>query len=145
MAGKRFEQGWFTPKHPEKYVGDVTKIRYMSSYELEMHTFLDGNEKVIKWSSEEIVIPYVKPTTNRIHKYYVDYWVQYYDRDGNVITDLIEVKPASQTKPPRKNHKHALYEQLTYAINVAKWTAAQSYARSKGWNFRIVTEKSIFR
>lgn len=142
---KRFTQGYYTPINPQKYVGDVTKIRYMSSYELEMHKFLDGNTNVLKWASEEIAIPYLKPTDGQWHKYYPDYWVQYVNKDGEIKHELIEVKPAAQTRAPRRNHKHALYEQLTYAVNVAKWEAATRFCREKDWTFRIVTERSIFK
>lgn len=144
-TGRRYRQGIFTPKHPEKYRGDSTRIRYMSSWELEMHNFLDNNPNVVEWSSEEIAIPYIKPTDGRIHRYYPDYLVTYKTRTGQLITELIEVKPKSQTKQPRKTHKHALYEQATYAINIAKWQAATKFANDRGWIFRIVTENSIFR
>lgn len=126
-------------------MGDPTKIRYMSSWELETHQFFDGNEKVVRWSSEEIAIPYIKPTDGRIHKYYPDYYVEYINNAGQLIKEIIEVKPLSQTKAPRSNHKHKLYEQLTFAVNVAKWEAAQSFCRQRGIKFRIITEKSIFR
>jgi TnsA endonuclease N terminal len=145
MAGKRFTQGLFTPRNPHKYVGDPTKIRYMSSYELETHKFFDGNEHVLRWSSEEIAIPYIKPTDNRVHKYYPDYWVEYVNKDGEVVQEIIEVKPASQTRAPRANSKHKLYEQLTLAVNIAKWQAAQAFCNAKGIKFRIITEKSIFK
>ena len=81
MAGKRFEQGQYIPRNPHKYVGDIDKIRYMSSYELETHKFFDNNERVLRWSSEEIAIPYLKPTDGRVHKYYPDYWVEYVNID----------------------------------------------------------------
>jgi hypothetical protein len=69
-------QGYFKPRHPEKYVGDVNKIRFMSSWELQADKFLDDNPNVLRWSSEEIVIPYVKPTDGKVHRYYPDYWVE---------------------------------------------------------------------
>lgn len=145
MAGKQFTQGLFTPRNPHKYIGDPTKIRYMSSYELETHKFFDGNERVLRWSSEEIAIPYLKPTDRKMHKYYPDYWVEYINKDGEVVQEIIEVKPASQTRVPRANSKHKVYEQLTLAVNVAKWQAAQAFCESKGWKFRIITERSIFK
>lgn len=145
MAGKNFKQGWFTPKHPEKYVGDVTKIRYMSSYELEMHEFLDNNVNVLRWSSEEISISYIKPTDGKLHKYYPDYWVEYRTRTGDIVQEIIEVKPKQQTRTPRSNSKHSLYEQLTFAVNVAKWKAAQAFCDAHGIKFRVITERSIFK
>lgn len=143
--GGRFRQGFYTPRHPEKYIGDVTKIRFMSSWELETHQFFDNNPNVLHWSSETIAIPYMKPTDGRIHKYYPDYFVEYINSAGEVVQEIIEVKPAAQTKAPRKTHKHALYEQLTYAINTAKWEAAVRFCAERNIKFRIITEKSIFK
>jgi len=141
-----YRQGRYIPKNPSKYIGDITKIRYMSSWEYEMHKFLDNNPNVIEWASEEIAIPYLKPTDNKIHKYYVDYYVKYIDKHGNIKTELIEVKPAKQTKLSRsKKTATQLHENITFAINVAKWKAAQEFAQKKGWMFRIITENQLFK
>lgn len=146
----RFQQGYYKPKNPHKYLGDTDKIRYMSSYELETHRFLDNNPNVLLWQSEEIAIPYLKPTDGKVHKYYPDYWVEYVTKHGEIKRMLVEVKPSSQTKAPRANRKHALYEQLTYAVNRAKWEAAikwceyQSKVDEIPVEFRIVTERKIF-
>jgi len=142
---KAYRQGLFTPKNPEKYIGDVTKIRYMSSWELEAHSFFDRNDRVIRWSSEPIAIPYIKPTDGKIHKYYPDYYVEYIDKDKNVVRELMECKPKSQTRAPRANHKHKLYEQVTFAVNQAKWAAAIEWCKQRGISFRVITENSIFR
>jgi hypothetical protein len=141
-----FHQGLYVVKNPHKYLGDVTKVRYMSSWEYECHTYFDCNDQVIKWGSETIAIPYLKPTDGRIHKYFVDYFVQYINKDGEVCTELIEVKPLTQTKLSRsKNARTKLYENVVLSINRAKWAAATEYVNQKGWKFRIVTEKSIFK
>jgi len=46
----RFKQGLYTPRNPQKYLGDPEKIRYMSSWEYETHKFFDNNEKVLQWA-----------------------------------------------------------------------------------------------
>lgn len=141
-----YKQGQYTPKNPHKYVGDLSKIYYRSSYELQMHQFFDMNPNVLRWSSEEVVVPYVKPTDGKVHRYFVDYWVEYRDKDGNINVELIEVKPLQQTRNSRsKNTKTRINEQITYAVNVAKWQCAQQYAIERGWKFRIITERSLFR
>lgn len=142
---KNFRQGYYEVKNPHKYEGDTAKVRFMSSWEYETHTFMDCNERVLRWSSECIAIPYLKPTDGRVHRYYPDYWVEYVNRDGEIIQEIIEVKPLAQTKAPRKNHKHVLYEQLTLAVNLAKWSAAEAFCQANGMKFRIITEKSIFK
>jgi len=141
-----YRQGYYTPKNPEKYVGKADKIRYMSSWEYDLDRFLDGNPNVLEWSSEPIGIPYLKPTDGRIHKYYPDYWVKYKNTKGEIIQEILECKPHAQTIQPRNTrNKRNLYEQVTYAINVAKWQACQAWCDAHGIKFRIVTEKSLFR
>jgi len=142
----RFRQGWYQLKHPEKYVGDPMKIRYMSSWELKTHQFLDNNPNILKWSSEELVIPYLKPTDNRVHRYFPDYWVLFRNKAGQQIQEVWEVKPHSQTKRSRsRNSKNRLYEDVQYAVNMAKWQAAQQFCDKYGMKFRVLTEREIFR
>ena len=141
-----FKQGYYVLKHPEKYVGDPNKVRYMSSWELDAHKFLDNDPRVIKWSSETIAIPYLKPTDRRVHKYYPDYFVQYRDAKGKIHNEIIEVKPYRETQPPKsKRNKTRIQEELTYAINLAKWSAAQKYCNKYNIRFRLLTEKEIYR
>ena len=111
-----------------------------------MNKFLDNNPNVIHWSSEPIAIPYVKPTDGKVHRYYPDYWVEYRNKRGELIQEIFEVKPKKQTKRSRtRNPKSKLYEDITFAINVAKWQAAQEFCKSRGMNFKIITETSLFK
>lgn len=138
----KFNQGYYVPQHPEKYVGaDVTKIRYMSSWELKFNQFLDNNPNILRWASESIAIPYLKPTDNRVHKYYPDYWIEYRTREGEILQEIIEIKPANQVK---LNKRPSTYQQLTYAVNLAKWASCQKFCESKGIGFRLLTEKELF-
>lgn len=141
-------KGWYTVKHPEKYVGDVTRVRYMSSWEKDCHGFLDNNPNILRWSSEEIKIPYIKPTDGRIHHYYPDYWVEYKNRHGEIVQEIIEVKPLDQTTKPQvrgKSRKTQLHESIRYEINKAKWIAAQQFCDKYGIKFRVITEKLAYR
>lgn len=145
---KNYKQGYYQVKNPQKYVGDADHVVYRSSWELEMNKFLDNNPNVLEWGSEILAIEYLKPTDKKIHRYFVDYYVKFRMADGSIKTELIEVKPAAQTQAPKKTGKSKqtqLYEQLTYAINVAKWTQATKYAEARGWKFRLVTENELFR
>lgn len=142
---KRFLQGKYKPKNPHKYVGDLNKVVYRSSYELQMHKFLDNNERVLRWSSEEVIIPYVKPTDGRVHRYFPDYWCEYVTKEGEILQEIIEVKPKSQTRTPRVNSKQRLYEQVTLAINMAKWRACDAWCKQHNMKFRIITERSVFK
>lgn len=143
----RFKQGYYTPVNPDKYIGkDGDKIRYMSSWELNFNRFLDNNPNILRWSSEDIAIPYIKPTTGRVHRYFPDYWIEYQDASGALKQEIIEVKPKSQTRRTRsKNPKTRLYEDITYAINIAKWQAATEFCKQHGMIFRILTEHELFK
>lgn len=141
---RRYEQGYYTPIHPEKIIGDPKKIRYMSSWELNFDRFLDGNPNILRWGSEVIHIPYMNPLDGKVHKYWVDYIVEYKDRQGNIVVELIEVKPKSQTSLPSKRNKHHITEAMRYAVNEAKWKHAAAFCQTKGWKFRIVTEDQLF-
>jgi glycerate-2-kinase len=70
-------------------------------------------------------------------------------KEGNIIKKyLIEIKPSSQTRTPKasKNKKASslLYEQTQWIVNQAKWEAAKAYAKKRGFEFIILTEKELF-
>ena len=146
MASTRFRQGFYTPKHPEKYMGDPSRIVYRSSWELNLHKFFDNNTRVTRWGSEIIKIPYIKPTDGRVHHYYPDYFVEFINTEGEIVRELIELKPLAQTRQPRSTRgKQNLYENLTFVINVAKWKQAELWCKKHGVTWRIITERDVFR
>lgn len=139
-------QGYFKPKNPHKYKGDPTNIIYRSSWELKLMKYLDERKDVVKWGSEEIVIPYRSPIDGRVHRYFPDFVVTKINKDGIQETALIEVKPKSQTQPPKRQNKitkRYLTEVKTWGVNEAKWRAALEYCKDRGWTFHIFTEKEL--
>lgn len=146
----KFHKGRYVLKNPDKYVGNKDNIVYRSSWEKVMMINLDNNPNVWKWTSEETVIPYISPLDNRRHKYYMDFTVFYKDKEGEVYTTLIEVKPYAQTIEPvlTKGKKKKTFdrEMKTYLVNQAKWKHARTLAESKkNCKFVIMTEKDIFK
>lgn len=136
----------FTPLHPEKYTGDPTNIIMRSSWETKFAIWCDNNPSVIKWNSEETIVPYVCPTDNRWHRYFIDFRIQVRDKSGMLKTYLVEIKPASQTRPPEvpsRKTKRFLIEAATYMKNEAKWKAATQFAKDRGWEFIILTENHL--
>jgi hypothetical protein len=137
-----FHKRKFTPIFPEKYTGDPTNIIMRSSWETRFASWCDKNPSVLKWSSEETVIPYRCPTDNRIHRYFVDFKITV----STGKTYIIEVKPAAQTLPPiypgRQTQRY-ITESLTFMKNQAKWDAAIEFARDRNWEFKIITEKEL--
>lgn len=147
MAHNTYTQGFFRPKFPKKYIGDVNNIVYRSSLELKVMIRLDTNPNVIRWNSEETHIPYVSPIDNKIHRYFPDMIIEATGTDGKTKKIMIEIKPESQTVPPkdgkRKRKMTLLNEQRTYAVNMAKWDAAKRFCEDRGWEFQILTERDI--
>ena len=111
-----------------------------------MMSFLDQNENVLEWSSEEVVVPYVSPKDGRHHRYYPDFLAKMMKEDGSIKTVMIEVKPKKETKEPRKQSKVTqkyITEVVTWGINQAKWKAAQEYCADRQWDFMIITEEHL--
>ena len=144
----KWRQGYFKPRHPEKYNGSLP-IVYRSGLELKVMRFFDENRNVISWGSESIIIPYLKPTDNKVHRYYLDFDVTIRDGKGNDTKYIIEVKPYKQTLPPkntgRKSNKTLVMEKVNYSINMSKWKSAREWAEKHGYVFNIITEKDIDR
>jgi hypothetical protein len=139
-------KGKFTPKNPKKYAGDPTKIIYRSSLELTLMKTFDEHPDIIKWASEEVIVPYRCPTDNKMHRYFPDFVIQKKSQDGTIKTVMIEVKPYAQTKepkPPKRRTRRYLNEVLTWGKNSAKWAAAEEYCADRNWTFQILTEKEI--
>ena len=139
-----YKQGFFYPRNLDKFVGKENKAIYRSGLELEYFRILDKNPNVLKWGSEEVVVPYF--FENKWHKYYVDLFVVF--KFGESVKKyFIELKPYAQTVEPkvskRKKQMSMLYEAKQWAKNQAKWKAAQSYAEKNGWEFHILTEKDL--
>ena len=64
--------------------------------------YCDTTPSILKWSSEEIAIPYKSPVDNRVHRYFPDFYVKVRESSGKIVHKLIEVKPSKQTVPPKK-------------------------------------------
>ena len=94
-------KGKFRPQNRNKYKGNASDIRYRSGWELNFMKYLDRQPEVLRWSSEEIIIPYKSPIDGRMHRYFPDFWVK--TAKGET---LIEIKPKKQPKPPKQNPKH---------------------------------------
>lgn len=142
----KYFQGYFKPRNPSKYLGDSQNIIYRSSYEYRVMMYFDENPNILQWGSEELSIPYISPVDKNWHRYFPDFIVRARGKDGNTKTILIEVKPSSQTKPPKAGQKPTrryINEIMTWGINEAKWKAAQEYCLDRNWSFQIITEKDL--
>ena len=139
----------YVPVYPEKYKG-IPPIICRSSWEEAFCRWADHSHGVVRWSSEEICITYQDPinpiVNNKPHfrRYFPDFVIE--TENGKVF--VIEVKPLKETKPPtvtpNKARSTMITEQKNWAVNQAKWKAAQNYCNRLGWEFKIITEKELF-
>jgi hypothetical protein len=140
-------KGFFKPRNHSKYIGDPTKIMYRSMWERKFMKFCDENTNVIRWASEEVVIPYVSPVDKKPHRYFVDFLVEIKTPEG-IKTWLVEIKPLKQCKQPEKKSRVTrtyISEVKTWLVNSAKWEAAKRVSQAKGWEFKILTEQDLFK
>ena len=138
----KWAQGIYEVKNPQKYIGN-RKPRYRSGWELTFMMFCDNNDKVVKWASEAIQIPYRNPLTGKSTIYIPDFFIVYQDKTGKQITELVEIKPKKQTLIEEKvtNARN----RAVVAVNHAKWAAANQWCKKMGITFRVITEDQMFR
>jgi hypothetical protein len=134
-------KGLFTPLNPEKYLGDIRKIRFMSSWELRFMNFCDTNPNILQWGSEEFKIKYFNPIKNKTCNYIPDFIVKYKDRHGMILTEVIEIKPRSHMVATKKS---TTYDKVQMVINHAKWTAAKAFCDQHNIKFKVLTENELF-
>lgn len=132
----------YTPKHPEKYIGDPSNIVCRSSWERKFARWADMHPQVIKWFSEEMHVPYFSPVDQKMHRYFPDF--------GMVLSNgkryVVEIKPYYQCVKPEQGKKKAktyLNECTTWSVNTVKWNAAKAFFNKQGIEFIVLTEKDL--
>ena len=139
-------KGKYYPSFPRKYKADPTNIIYRSLWERKFMVYCDKNQNILEWASEEIAIPYRSPIDNRVHRYFPDFYMKVKETNGKIKNYVIEVKPAKQTKPPKKPKRQTkgyIREAYEYARNQAKWKMAKEFCADRQWEFKVVTEKEL--
>lgn len=139
----RLRQGLFKPTNPEKYVGDITKIRYLSGWEYNIMTYFDKMPSIISWGSEEKIIFYFDPVTNKKRRYFPDFIAKIKNKENAIVTYIIEVKPLKEVVKPMlvegKTKRKYNKEVRTYITNISKWKAAINYCKDFGYKFIILS------
>ena len=136
----------YYPDYPNKYKGNPNNIICRSSWERKFCRWCDLNENVLEWGSEEFWIPYRSPVDNRVHRYFPDFIIKVKERSGEIKTYIIEVKPKRQTLPPKEGKKKTktyINEIKTYAVNQAKWKAADEFCKDRLIEFKVITEDEL--
>jgi hypothetical protein len=137
--------GTFKPRNPQKYIGDHRKIVYRSTWECRYMDWLDRNDDVMSWASEELIVPYVSPVDGKRHRYFPDFLVKIRTKDGKLKTLMVEIKPLKQSRPPEKRKrftKQYITEVTTWGVNRAKWKAAIEYCKDRKWEFVVMASET---
>jgi hypothetical protein len=138
---RRFAQGRFSLKNPDKYMGTKDPL-YRSSWEFAFMKFCDESAAIAKWASEAVRIPYRNPLTGRYTIYVPDFFINYVDKGGQQHAEIVEIKPQNQSLKEKVGKN--LNNQASYILNRAKWEAATVWCRQKGLKFRVINETDIF-
>ena len=88
---KRWAQGKYSLKNPDKYVGNKNPT-YRSSWEFHFMKFCDENPAIASWASEAIKIPYINPVSRRKVNYVPDFLIMYKTKSGKPRAEIIEIK-----------------------------------------------------
>lgn len=133
-------------KHMKSFNESTVSVEYKSSLELNAFRYADYNKNIVRWSVEPFAIKYLKPTDGKIHRYYIDMFLEF--KSGDKF--LVEVKSKGETVPPKKpsrktdkairNYQRAMQ---TYLVNQAKWSAAEEFAKLNNMRFIILTEEEL--
>lgn len=142
-------RGKFKPKNPEKYVGDPSKVKYLSLWERNCMKAFDDNPNILLWSAptggREFAIKYRSPIDGNIHRYLPDFLIKLKTKSGEEKRIMIEVKPQNQVDPPklpksgRKTKRYYAKKQI-WQINQSKWKAAREWCDRHDYAFQIMTE-----
>jgi len=139
-------KGNFIPVNKKKYVGDPYKITYRSLWERRFMVYCDTTDAILAWASEEVIIPYISPLDNRIHRYFPDFFIKVKQKDQTIKNMLIEIKPKAQCSPPKtpkRKTKNYLNEVKTWGVNQAKWKAAREWCADRKFEFKLITENEL--
>lgn len=138
--------GRYVVQNKHKYRGHIDKVTYRSTWEKFYMQWLDNNDSVVAWSSEETVIPYFSHMDGRKRRYFMDFWFKL--DTGKQF--FIEVKPKKETLPPKppakltagakRRFEHEIY---TWNVNQNKWKAAKALADKRDVTFRVLTEDGL--
>lgn len=163
-----YKQGLYIPKYKDKAINknDRGGYWYRSSLEYKMMIYLDHNEKVTKWCSEGMEIPYISKeyvdgmVENKRRRYYPDFYYEMQLSDGNIKRVIAEVKPMSEfndvvlfqegkfnvpDKATSKGLKNLEYKFKMAQKNSSKWETMIEFCRLKGMHFVVITEEHLKR
>jgi hypothetical protein len=160
-----YNQGNYVPKNKDKVLklNNNGGVYFRSSWEKKIMTWLDLNEKIIKWGAECMKIPYQMThfdngdTRVKEHCYYPDFYYEMRLESGALKQVVVEVKPMKEynmvlalnegrlSVPEDKGKKLKNFEydlKMAYK-NKQKWETMINWCKLKGYEFIIITEDHL--
>lgn len=151
-------KGHYKLLYPHKYLGTKLPI-YKSRWEKKVFYAMDKNPFILKWGYECIEIYYHHPIFNNFTVYYPDIFCHVKNEMGREEQMLIEIKPAKMCIAPKRpnppknkttkswaryqksmiSYKSALRD---FAVNTAKWEAAQVWCAKRGVTWHKLHENN---
>jgi hypothetical protein len=74
--------------------------------------------------------------------YVPDFLIVYIDANQRQHAEVVEIKPSTETT---MESARSYRDKLMVAMNMAKWAAADAWARANNMRFRVITEFDIFK
>jgi hypothetical protein len=164
-SNSNYNQGNYVPKNKDKVIKLNTAggVYFRSSWEKKIMTWLDYNDKIIKWGAECMKIPYQMTHFDngdmrvKEHCYYPDFYYEMRGEDGVLKQVVVEVKPMKEynmvialnegkLQVPQKGTKKL--KNFEYDLKMAyknknKWETMISWCNKKGYEFIIITEENL--
>lgn len=142
IKNTKHAQGIYGIKNIKKYKSTNPPI-YRSSWEKDVMIALDLNPAVLEWSVEPFTIQYTCPVDGKTKNYFPDFLVKFIDlKTGKEHFQLLEIKPEKQCYMQLAKSRK---DKITVLVNQAKWAAAMALCQKNGIEFKIITEKSLYR
>lgn len=161
----KYQQGNYIPVNKDKVIklNSQGGIFYRSSWEKRFQTYLDHSEHVIKWGAECLSVPYQMKHFNsgdlavKNHTYYPDFY--YETRINGVLKQVVvEIKPHNEyldvimlqegkfdvpQKITTKGLSNLEYKFKMAQRNLSKWETMIKWCDKMGYEFIIITEKTL--
>jgi hypothetical protein len=164
-SNSNYNQGNYVPNNKDKVIKLNTAggVYFRSSWEKKIMTWLDHNDKIIKWGAECMKIPYQMTHFEngdmrvKEHCYYPDFYYEMRTEDGVLKQVVVEVKPMKEynmvialnegkLQVPQKGTKKL--KNFEYDLKMAyknknKWETMINWCNKKGYEFIIITEENL--
>ena len=88
------KQGWYKLLNPDKFIKQLDEymksykdgcVNFKSSLEYKAIRYCDFNKHITKWSLEPFAVKYLKPTDGKVHRYFIDFFIEFSSGDKFIV------------------------------------------------------------